>query len=260
MFTTHFPIEEIIRFIITMLRVSGIILFAPLFSSLSIPTLIRAAIAFAITLVLAPALPMSAIPSTITLGNIAGLMLSEGMAGVILGFAGACVFAGMEFAGQMISFQLGFALINVIDPQTQVEVSVFSFIQNYIGLLIFLMLNGHHWFLLAISESFKCLPVGGAHLSTPVLQSLLLLTGQIFSIGLRIAGPIIAISLILDVVMGMLGRAAPQVSIMIIGMPLKLLVGFACLSFSFYFLPRYFDNLFYFLYRTLFSLIQLMAK
>jgi flagellar biosynthesis protein FliR len=60
--------------------------------------------------------------------------------------------------------------------------------------------------------------------------------------------------------MGMLGRAAPQVSIMIVGMPLKLLVGFACLSFSFYFLPRYLENLFFFLYRTIFSLIQLMAK
>jgi hypothetical protein len=90
-----------------------------------------------------------------------------------------CVFAGFQFAGQIVSFQLGFSVINVIDPQTQVESSVFSFLQNYLGLLFFLLINGHHWFLLAINQSFSLLPVGGAHIQAPLIEYLIRLSAEL---------------------------------------------------------------------------------
>jgi flagellar biosynthesis protein FliR len=251
--------EEILRFAVILMRVTGLMLFAPFFSSQSIPTQSRVIFALMLALALTPVLPLKAIPSDTGLGVIAPLFLSEIMFGVIIGLAATFVFAGIQFAGQVISFQLGFSLINLIDPQTNVESSVFSFLQNYIALLFFLLMNGHHWFLLAIKDSFQSLPVGGIRLSTPIMENMIYLSAQILIIGLRIAGPVIAVSMITDIVMGVLGRTAPQVNILIVGMPLKLLVGFACLSFSFYFVPRYLDTVFSSLYRTLFSLVHLMA-
>jgi flagellar biosynthesis protein FliR len=250
---------EIIRFVIVLLRVSGIMLFAPFFSNQAVPLQIRAAFALVVAYVLAPSLPLSTIPNGFELSNITGLAAGEILSGVLLGFAASCVFAGMQFAGQIISFQLGFSLINQIDPQTNVEAPVFSFIHNYVGLLFFILINGHHWFLLAISDSFGPLPIGGFRINGSVLAWLLELSAQILVIGLRIAGPVIVVTTITDIILGILGRAAPQIQILIVGMPLKILVGFGCLSFSFYFLPRYLQDIYATLHKTLFSLVHTVS-
>jgi len=251
-----FSTAEIVRFLIVLLRLSGIMILAPLFSSQSIPVPVRIAFAFVVSFVLAPSMPLNAVPPEVNLGNMAPLFLGEVMFGALLGFAAACVFAGLQFAGQVVSFQLGFSLINMIDPQSEVDSSVFSFFQNYIGLLLFLLINGHHWFLLAINESFAALPVGGFHLQAPMAEHLIRLSAELLVIGLRIAGPVIAVSVITDIVMGVLGRAAPQINIIIVGMPLKTLIGFGCLSFSLYFLPRYLGMVYSALHETLFSLVH----
>jgi flagellar biosynthetic protein FliR len=165
----------------------------------------------------------------------------------------------MQFAGQVISFHLGFALINQFDPQTNVEVPVFSFLYDYLGLLFFLLVNGHHWLLLAISDSFGPLPVGGVRIHGSVLAWILELSAQVLVIGLRIAGPVMVVTIIVDVVLGIIGHAAPQIHILIVGLPVKILVGFGCLSFSFYFLPRYLASIYSSLYKTLFSLVHAMS-
>jgi flagellar biosynthetic protein FliR len=250
------PIPEIMRFIIVLLRISGIMLLAPFFSGQTMPMQVRAAFALVVAFVLAPSLPLSSIPAQFGLGDIAGIAVGEILAGLLLGFAASCVFAGLQFAGQMIAFQLGFSLINQIDPQTNVEAPVFSFLHNYIGLLLFLLVNGHHWFLMAANESFKTLPVGGIHIQPAIASQLLYLSSEILVIGLRIAGPIIAATVITDVVLGIIGRAAPQIHIIVVGMPLKVLIGFGCLSFSFYFLPRYLENVFLTLHKTLLALVN----
>jgi flagellar biosynthesis protein FliR len=247
---------EVVRFLIVLMRVSGIMILAPFFSSQTVPAHVRIAFALVVSFLFAPSFPLRSIPADLNLSTIATVLPSEILFGVLLGFAATCVFAGFQFAGQVVSFQLGFSIVNVIDPQTQVESSVFSFFQNYLGLLFFLLINGHHWFLLAINQSFSLLPVGGVHLHASFMEYTIRLVGEMFVIGLRIAGPVIAVSVITDVVMGVIGRTAPQINILIVGMPLKTLVGFGCLSVSFYFLPRYLGQVYAVLYRTLFSLVH----
>jgi flagellar biosynthetic protein FliR len=252
-------IPELIRFVIILLRVSGIMLFAPFFSNQSIPLTIRAAFALVISYVLAPTLSLGTIPESLGLNSLIGMVAGEILSGIFLGFAASCVFAGMQLAGKVVAFQLGFSLINQFDPQTNVEAPVFSFLYNYVGLLFFLLINGHHWFLLAISDSFGPLPIGGVRIHGSLLAWILQLTAQIFVIGLRIAGPILVVTTLADVVLGIIGRAAPQIQIIIVGMPLKILVGLGCLSFSFYFLPRYLADLYTTLSKTLYSLVNAMS-
>jgi flagellar biosynthetic protein FliR len=253
------PTAQIVRFGIVLLRLSGIMIFAPFFGNQSVPVAIRVVFTLVTTLVLAPALPLSLIPAGLDLSNITAVAINELMVGSVLGIAASLVFAGMQFAGQIIAFQLGLSLINVIDPQTEVEAPVFSFINDYIGLLFLLLINGHHWFLLAVSQSFSSLPVGGIHLQAPLLAYMIRLSAQVLVIGIRIAGPVIAVTVVTDVMLGVVGRAAPHINILIVGMPLKTLVGLSCLSFSFYFLPRYLEGLYSSLFRTLFALVQGMV-
>jgi flagellar biosynthetic protein FliR len=250
---------EIIRFFVVLTRISGIMIFAPFFSSQSFPVHVRVAFSLVTAFVLTPSLPLNSIPAELEWSGITGLLVNEILLGLILGFAASCVFAGFQFAGQMISFQLGFSLIKMIDPQSNVEAPVFSFLQNYIGVLFFLLINGHHWFLLAINKSFASLPVGGIHIGGPVIEQLVRLSADILVIGLRIAGPVLAVGIITDIVVGVVGRTAPQINILIVGMPLKVLIGFGCLSLSFYFLPRYLGDVYAALYKALFSLMHAMA-
>jgi flagellar biosynthetic protein FliR len=251
-----FSSAEIVRFLVMLFRVGGIMVFAPFYSSRSIPYQIRVTAALVISAALAPSLPLQQMPADLNLFRTLLLLLGESIVGMTLGLVSLFIFAGLQLAGQIISFQLGFAIINLIDPQSEVEAPVFSFLENFLGLLFFLLINGHHWLFLAVSSSFSYLPVSGIHLQGPFVGEVIRLSSLTFVSGLQVAAPVVAVTIITDTVIGIIGRAAPQINILIVGMPLKTLVGFSCLGISFYFLPRYLETVFALLYRDLFGLLQ----
>jgi flagellar biosynthetic protein FliR len=254
--SVFFSEAEIFRFAIVLFRVAGIMVFAPLFGSSSIPYQAKAVLTLVATVALVPALPAASLPGQLTLTSLAGLAAGEAVFGLVLGLGASFVFAGMQLAGQIISFQLGFSIVNLIDPQSEVETSIFSFLQNFVGLLLFLLINGHHWFFQAVSESFNYLPVAGIHLKGPVALEFIRLSSQVLVFGVQIAAPVIAITVVADVVMGIVGRVAPQINMLIVGMPLKVLAGFGALSISFYFLPQLLGESYLKLSRELFALLH----
>ena len=239
------------RFVIVLTRLSGIMLIAPFFTGGYMPLQIRAVFTLFATLALTQALPLGDIPLELDLSTITTILLFEVLFGLVVGFSALCVFAGIQLAGQTIAFKMGFMMVNMIDPQSQVNMPMISFLLNFIGLLLFLMINGHHWFLLAVQESFATLPVGGFVLSGPLLNQIVGFSSSIFLIGVKIAAPVIVIIFVIDVVIGIVGRTAPQIHVIVVGMPLKILAGFATMSVSFYFLPRYLESLFLSLSRTI---------
>lgn len=250
-----FSQAEVIRFATVLTRVGGLMVFAPFFGSFAIPHPIRVAAALVITIVMLPCLPLAAMPPSFGLDQVVTSLAGEVLFGLVLGLTANFVFAGLQLAGQIISFQLGFSLINLIDPSSEVESSVFSFFQNILGVLFFLLLNGHHWFLTAVADSFSYLPPGGAHLTGTVVSEVVRLSSGVLKSGLQIAGPILAVTVLADVAMGIIGRAAPQLNVLVVGMPLKTLVGFGCLSVSFFYLPQYLGGAFSRLYHDLFGLL-----
>jgi flagellar biosynthetic protein FliR len=176
--------------------------------------------------------------------------------GMVLGLTASFIFGALQLAGQIIGFQLGFSIVNVIDPQSAVETSVISILYNFIGITLFLLLNGHHLFFLAVSESLQYLPVGGVHLKGPMVDEILRLSSQLFVSGLRIAAPVVAITVIADVILGVIGRAAPHINMLIVGMPVKTLVGLASLSIALYFLPTFLGGSFLQLSHDLMGLVR----
>ena len=250
------PTAEIARFVVVLFRVGGVMVFAPFFSSAAIPTQVRVVFALVASVALAPCLPMGQVQWESGAFPLLTLLLGEALIGMIIGLVSLFLFAGMQLAGQIISFQLGFAIINVIDPQSEVEMTVFSFIENYVGLLFFLLINGHHWFLIAVGDSFNYLPVSGLHLNGPFVAEIVGLSSQMLVSGVQIAAPVIAVTIITDVVLAIVGRAAPQINIFIVGMPAKTLVGFVSMSISFYFLPHYLSYQFAAMYREISGLLH----
>jgi flagellar biosynthetic protein FliR len=249
---------QIMGFVVVLFRVAGIMIFAPFYSSSAFPPQIKIILPLVVALSLAPMFPQNQLPADFGLLQMAAAVFGELLVGMVLGLTASFIFGALQLAGHVIGFQLGFSLINVIDPQTSVETSVVSILNNFIGLMLFLLVDGHHWFFLAVSDSLTYLPVGGVHLSGALVGEIMRLSGQIFVSGMRIAGPVLAVTIIADIVLGIIGRAAPQIHILIVGLPLKTLVGLASLSIAFYFLPAFLGESFLHLSHDLIGLVRSM--
>ncbi len=258
MMATSFSMAQIMSFAVVLFRVAGIMVFAPFFNATSFPPQIKVIVPLVVALTLAPMVPQGELPVELGFSQGVLAMLGEVLVGMVLGLTASFIFGALQLAGQIVGFQLGYSLVNVIDPQSMVETSVISILNNLVGIMLFLLINGHHWFFQAVSESLTYLPVGGIHLRGPLVQEVMKLSGQVFTSGLRIAGPVVAVTAMADVVVGMIGRAAPQINILIVGMPIKTLVGLAALSVAFYFLPAFLGESFAQLSRDMIGIVHSM--
>jgi flagellar biosynthetic protein FliR len=248
--------QQMAGFAIVLFRVAGIMVFAPFFNSGTIPVQVKVIVPLVMALTLSPLVPQVMPPAGSNLTQLVLMMIGETLIGMVLGLVASFLFAGLQLAGQIVGFQLGFSIVNVIDPQTAVQTSVVSILYNFIGLVFFLLIDGHHWFFLAVSRSFNYLPAGGIQLHGPLVEEMIRMSSQVFSSGLQIAGPVLAATMTADVLMGIIGRVAPQVNILIVGMPVKTLVGLACMSVAFYFFPQLLGRSFVDLSRILPNVLQ----
>ncbi len=237
------PFLDVIQAMLAIgVRVSGLMLFAPFLGSVVIPARIKAALTFALTLVLYPLVSKS-FPS-LPINEWPILVLRELLLGVAIGIATSIVFEAVQMAGQVLSVQMGYSLINILDPNTQVDTTVVAMFQQSIAMLIFLRMDVHLWLLKAVGNSFAYLPPGTAHLTRPFTLSLLGAGTAILLIGVQIAAPVLSATLLIDVVLGLLGKASPQLPLMVLGPAVKSLLGLAILFTSLKYWPDIFRTLF----------------
>lgn len=222
-------------------RMSGIVMFAPFLGDAAIPTGIKAALVVALTPLLYPVLAphlLAASPDRWPF-----ILGCELLVGIALGLAANLVFEAAQMAGQVLSVQMGYSLVNILDPQTQVETNVLSvFHQNFL-LLIFLALNAHHWILRAIARSFDYLPPGSMHLHGAFVSGLLAAAGSVLKIGIQIAAPVLAATIAADLFLGLLSKASPQLPLLMLGPAVKGLFGVMLLSAVIRYWPELFSRL-----------------
>jgi flagellar biosynthesis protein FliR len=224
----------------TGLRVAGLMSFAPFFGGLSIPIRIKAVLTLAITAVLYPISGTSHLHLTPIAWS--GIVFSEVMFGLTLGLCLQFVFDGALLAGQLTGFQFSFSLVNIIDPQTNVDTPVFSIFHQLLVLLIFLQLNVHHWLLRGLASSFEFVPVGTFVLYLSTVKGLLHAAGSMWVIGVEIAAPILISTLLLDLAIGFLSKVSPQMPAILFSIPLKSLAGYGVLAIAIGFWPGLFER------------------
>ncbi len=220
------PLEQLIAAAtFTGARVSGLMVFCPFLGSKTIPTQVKAALTFVITLLLYPLrgpVRLAANP-----WSWAGIALSEVLIGLLLGLAANFLMEAPALAGQVVGTQMGYSLASLFDPQTQADTPVLGEFHQMAALLIFLRLDVHHWILRALTRSFSYLPPGEATAALPVVSGLLHATGGIFLAGVQIAAPALMATLLADLTLGFLGKASPQMPVLFIGLAVKNLLGLA---------------------------------
>lgn len=208
-------------------RVSGLMLFAPFLAGAAIPVRIKGGLAVALTALLYPVYPAVALlPSAFALARI---VAGEFVVGLLLGMTLQFVMDGVQMAGQILGVQMGFSLVNIIDPQTQVDTPVLSIFHEMITLLLFLQMNVHHWLLRGLARSFTYLPAGSVTTTLSSTGILLQSAGGIFLVGVQMAAPALAATLLADITLGFLGKASPNLPVLFLGLSVKSLLGLAVL-------------------------------
>ncbi len=229
----------LLTWMIALARVSGLVVVAPFFGSISIPTRIKAGLALLLTIFVAP---LVNVPSNVPgAADIAWILASEFGIGFILGFTLQLLFDGALLAGQACGVQMGYSLASLLNPDSQADSTVLSTLFQLIVLLLFVQFSVPHWLLRGLAHSFEYLPPGRFSFTLPALSALLEFASGMWLVGLQIAAPVIVASLFADVALGFLGKASPQLPVLFIGISLKNLIGLALLGGGVSYWPRFFD-------------------
>jgi len=216
--------QNVVGFLLLFFRFAGLFIMVPLFSHTSIPITIKSAMALVFAVLFFAVMPPLNMQVNTT--NVVLAILSEFLLGFTVGLMLQLVMNIMTFAGIQISFIMGFSMASVVDPQSGISMPIISNILALLSLMIFLALDGHHAVLLFVNDSLQAVPLGGFMLSDHIYTYMLKATMNMFLIGFMIAFPIIALSLLADVIFGMLMKTMPQFNLLVIGFPIKIMVAF----------------------------------
>lgn len=212
-------------FLLVLTRVSVILFLFPIFGTQVLPGLVKAGLSLVISLGLYTVVKADPLYFPNSIVGLAIFMVSELIIGAILGLSVRMFLSAVQLAGQLISFQMGFAMINVIDPQTGGQVSILDEIGYWMVLLVFLLLGGHHIMIYALAESFQLIDMGMISLKKELMMTFLTLSSDIFIISLKIGAPAIVALLFVSTAFGLSAKFSPQMNIMIAAFPIQIVVG-----------------------------------
>jgi flagellar biosynthetic protein FliR len=224
-------------------RLGGLMTFAPFLGSATIPWKVKSGLTFVLTALLMPAYS-SRMPQVMP-ENMVAAVGGELMIGLGMGLTLELVFEAARFAGQLLGFQFGYSLVNVIDPQSQVEISVLNFFHYTVLLLIFLQGDVHHWLFRLLVQSFDTVKPGTVIVSQQAMQALLQGTGHIFLMGLQLAAPPLVVTIMTDIALAFMSKASPQLPVLSVGLPAKMLSGYAAIWSAVVFWPALAHKWFY---------------
>ena len=236
---------HIAAFLLMLTRISGIFLISPFFGSMNIPMFFRVGIALAMSVVLFPVVDGLGTPETPpSIIMFGAAVLGELFIGWLIGFVAYISFAAITMAGKVMDMQVGFAVVNVVDPTSGQQIPLIgSFLYN-LAVIILLVTNGHHMLIAALVESFRAVPLAGLEANISLALIIANFTGTIFLTGMKIAMPITFAILLTNVGLGILSRTMPQMNIFVVGIPMQLMIGLFVLSMIMPFYVLFLDVLF----------------
>lgn len=212
-------------FILILVRVSIFLFMFPVFSSPVVPAIAKIGLALLVTFILYPIAgvrPEQFPNSSVGFG---ALVVGEFIVGMVLAYSVDIFFSAVQLAGQIVGFQMGFSMINVIDPQSGTDLSIISQIAYLVVILIFIMLNGHHTIIQALVESFRIINMGELTLHEKMHWKLIGMVTSLFALGIKMAAPAMAALFFTNAAFGICAKFVPQMNIMIVAFPVQISVG-----------------------------------
>lgn len=215
-------------FVLSALRVGGLILVAPIWSAQMVPMRVRSALIVIFALILYPA--ATAGVNLEALRITPAVFLAESAIGIVIGLAAAIFVAGAEAAGEQMTVAIGLSGAAIFDPINNTQGAVLGELMKMIALVVLLIGGGHLIMLRALSDTFRVMPLGAPINLGAGLQDVVPMARTLFSSGIQFAAPVVAAVLVLNIALAVLGRAAPKLQIMSVAFPLQIGVGLLTLA------------------------------
>ena len=225
-----FTFEDLEFFLLVFARITAFVFVAPFFSMSNTPRRVRAGFSLLLSILLAQVLTDHNVPSYSTVLGYSILVLKETMTGLIIGLGANICMSIVNFAGKVADMEVGLSMVQLFDPMTKEGTGFMGSFYQYILVLIMLITNMHHYFLRAIVETFSLIPIGGARFSSEKIMTVMIqFMTDFITISFRICLPIVAAMLLLNAILGVLAKTAPQVNMFSVGIQIKIIVGLGIL-------------------------------
>jgi flagellar biosynthetic protein FliR len=213
--------------VLVFLRISGILFVIPAFGERTVPVRVKAGLAILVTIIVYP-LVRADVPNLEKEAQtfaVVVAIIGEVLIGVTIGFAARMIFAGIQYAGEVIGMNMGFYMINIYDPISSTQVNKIAEFQYLIALLVYFAVDAHHIFISAIIGSYQAVAPFGYHFSGSLMRAISLFSGELFMTAVKIGAPIIAVLFFTNAGLGIIARTVPQINIFIVGFPVQIAVG-----------------------------------
>jgi flagellar biosynthetic protein FliR len=219
-------------YLLVLMRVAPVLFMMPVLSSRNLPNLLKIGLTLTVGLIFLPWVRIDPALLPTEPYSFAFFLTAELMIGFILALSVKIVLAGIQLGGELAGFQMGLSLANVVDPASQVNTPVISQFLYLMTLVLFLAVDGHHWFFQAVGQSFLLLAPGEIHLQPGIHRHFLFLMGNLFVIAVKISAPVVAVLIFTQIALGILAKAVPQMNILMTSFPITIGLGLLFLGFS----------------------------
>lgn len=245
MINYSFSIYDLEYFLLILTRVSCFVFIAPFFGMQNTPRNVKIALSFFISLLLYQAITPAPVVEYETVLEYAIIIIKEAMAGLLLGFGATACTSIVNFAGSVADMEIGLSMVTLMDPTTKENTSITGAIYQY-ALMLMLVATGMYRFLLgALADSFTLIPVNGAIFNGESLANTVVkFLADYVIIGFRIILPIFCVMILLNAILGILAKVAPQMNMFAVGIQMKVLVGLSTVFFIASLLPNAADMIF----------------
>ena len=243
--------------VLTLVRVSGVVVFAPFFSSSALPARTKVVFVAAVAFLLAPL--VSALPNARAEIDMTTL-LSEIAVGLVYGIALSLLNEMLLFAGQIAGVQFSFSMVNLLDPTSNIQTPLMGDLFQLMGTLVVIAAGLDRILLASLARSFRAVPLGAFTLSPLTARVIVQAAGGLFLAAVEVAAPVLAATMLIEIAVALLGKLSPQLPVMSLTVPLKTLVGFAVLIGCLALWPRFIEARFAGLLDMAERLIQVPAS
>ncbi|MCL5780218.1 MAG: flagellar type III secretion system protein FliR [Firmicutes bacterium] len=252
-------LDFITVFFLVFIRMASFVFSCPLYAVPGIPPLVKAGLSFILAVLVTPLVQPPSLEFPGGMWGFGLAVFSEVGVGLALGLVCTFVFNVVKIAGQLLDFQIGFAMSAVMDPLSGSMNTLISKFLFFMTLVLFMNVDGHHALIRALIKSYEMVPLTAAGINGEVTLLIIRIFTDTFALAMQICAPVVAILVITDLAMGLIGKTAPQLNIFLLGFPLKIAVGVSSLAILLPALTSVFKYLFDTLQKDLLLLMKGLA-
>ncbi|MFZ5632056.1 MAG: flagellar biosynthetic protein FliR [Bacillota bacterium] len=248
--------ELAVTFLLIFARIGSFMVAAPIFGGPNTPGPVKAGMAFIVSMIM---LPLVSAPQHEITGGLLGFSLAlvrEIGVGLLTGFICHIILQILNIIGQIFDLHIGFLMSSYFDPVMGGQITLTAKFLYLLGIVLFFTLDGHHMLLLGMAKSFEIVPLDTAVFSGGGMMVLIKTFARMITVAVQVSAPVIAVMIIIDVCLGLLGRTAPQMNIFMLGFPVKIGAGILTMAVAVPLLGVVFQSLFRMMERDLYVLLK----